>query len=76
MTVTEQQTLTVNEVAKILGLSRAGTYRAIESGEIPSIKIGNRILVATQAIEDMLARAGIRPVVCADCGSRNLKLAD
>ena len=51
-------TVTVDHAAKLLGLSRAGCYEAIHRREIPSLKIGKRILVPRVALERMLERAG------------------
>lgn len=47
-------TLTVEEAAEILGLSRAFAYEAVRRGEIPSIRIGRRILVPRAALERLL----------------------
>ncbi len=44
----------VEETAKILGLGRTATYQGIEKGEIPSIRIGKRILVPRAALERLL----------------------
>jgi excisionase family DNA binding protein len=44
----------VEEVARVLGLSRASAYRAVRSGQIPSIAIGRRVLVPTAALRKML----------------------
>ncbi|MFC1914961.1 helix-turn-helix domain-containing protein [Chloroflexota bacterium] len=38
-------TLTVKEVANLLGLSRVATYEAVRIGQIPSIGIGPRIII-------------------------------
>jgi excisionase family DNA binding protein len=38
-------TLTVEEAAALLGISRAFAYEAVRRGEIPSIRIGRRVLV-------------------------------
>jgi excisionase family DNA binding protein len=38
-------TYTIDEAAKILGISRNSAYAAAKSGEIPVIKIGKRKLV-------------------------------
>jgi len=38
-------TLSADEVAALLGLSRAKVYDAIRTGEIPSIRFGRRVLV-------------------------------
>ena len=37
--------LSVPDVAKVLGISRAGAYDLAHSKEFPSIKIGSRIIV-------------------------------
>ena len=46
--------LTVEEVQKLLRVSRGLTYQAIQRGEIPSIRIGRRILVPRMALDRML----------------------
>ena len=38
-------TLTVPEVAEVLGISRAGAYELARSAGFPSMRIGSRILV-------------------------------
>ncbi len=38
-------TLSVPEVAAVLGISRAGAYELVRSDSFPKIKIGNRIIV-------------------------------
>jgi len=37
--------LSVPDVAKVLGISRAGAYELAHSKEFPSMKIGNRIII-------------------------------
>jgi excisionase family DNA binding protein len=54
----ERLTLTVEEAAAMLGISRAGAYEAVQRGEIPSIKIGRRILVPRIALNKLV---GIDP---------------
>jgi excisionase family DNA binding protein len=51
-------TFTVDEAAALLGLSRNLAYAGVASGEIPSVKIGRRILVPRLALERLLAEAG------------------
>jgi excisionase family DNA binding protein len=55
--VTEPQklTLSVPEAAKLLGISRGLAYEAVRRGDIPSVKIGRKILVPRQRLERMLA---------------------
>ena len=54
----ERKTLTIQEVARILGVGRDQAYNAAKSGDIPSIRIGRRILVPRKAFERMLEEAG------------------
>ena len=50
-------TFTVQEAAQMLGLSRNSTYQGIETGEIPYVKVGKRILIPRHALQKMLAEA-------------------
>lgn len=54
----ERLTLTVNEVARLLGLSRGATYEAVRTGQIPSIRIGRRIIIPRVALVKLLEEAG------------------
>jgi excisionase family DNA binding protein len=46
------------EVAgKRLGLSRNAAYEAIARGDIPSVRVGKRILVPTRALDAMVDTA-------------------
>ena len=60
MTELEPQpiTYTVRETAKLLRMGINQTYEAIHTGEIPSVKIGQRIHVPRVALEKKLAEAG------------------
>ena len=51
---TQRLTLTVDEAAQALGLSRNSCYQAAETGAIPSIRIGKRILIPRFALEKLL----------------------
>jgi excisionase family DNA binding protein len=42
---TDRDTLTVKEAGTILGLGRTLAYEAVKRGEIPTIRVGGRILV-------------------------------
>ena len=50
----KRKTLTITEAAKILGIGRNQAYEAARRGEIPTIKIGRRILVPLAALERKL----------------------
>ncbi|MGH9169690.1 MAG: helix-turn-helix domain-containing protein [Acidimicrobiales bacterium] len=54
----QRLTLTVEEAASALGISRSFAYEAIAKGEIPCIRIGKRILVPKIALEKMMESAG------------------
>ncbi len=51
-------TLSVEETAEILGIGRNSAYEGVRTGEIPSIRIGKRILVPRLALERILENAG------------------
>jgi len=53
----EKLTYSVDEVAKLLGISRNSAFSAVQSGEIPSIRIGHRRLVPRLALERKLLAA-------------------
>ena len=46
--------LTIEEAGKLLGLGRSGTYEAARRGDIPTLKIGSRILVPKVALIKLL----------------------
>lgn len=47
-------TLSVEEVASLLGLGRTATYEAARRGEIPSRKLGRRVIVPVPALLEWL----------------------
>lgn len=46
---------TLTEVAALLRISRGSAYEAARRKEIPTIKIGRRLLVPTDALEKLLS---------------------
>jgi excisionase family DNA binding protein len=52
-----RQTLTVEETARILRISRNSAYEAVRTGEIPTIRIGKRVLVPIGGLEQLLGRS-------------------
>ena len=46
--------LTVPEVARALRISRASAYQAARTGELPTIRLGRRILVPRAALEKLV----------------------
>ena len=47
-------TLTVEEAAALLGISRNSAYEAVRRGEIPSVRIGGRIVIPRRRFLDWL----------------------
>ncbi len=47
-------TVTIDEAAVALGIGRNSAYAAARTGEIPTIKVGKRVLVPIGALEKML----------------------
>ena len=63
--MTERLTLTVAEAARLLGISRGACYEAIRVGQVPSIRIGRRVLVPRARFEafdgNRHTRDGVHP---------------
>jgi len=55
-------TITVEDAAKALGVNRNTAYTAIREGQIPTIRIGRRILISKVAFDRWLEEAGQKPV--------------
>ena len=51
---TERLVLSVEEARKLLRVGRGLMYDAIRRGEIPSIRVGRRILIPRAALHKML----------------------
>jgi len=47
-------TMTVEEAATALNISRSLAYEAARDGRIPTIRIGRRLLVSRRALEKLL----------------------
>lgn len=50
----DKLTLTTDEAADLLGISRSAAYNAVATGEIPSVRIGRRILIPRARLIEML----------------------
>ncbi len=50
----ERLTLTVEEASALLGISRAFAYELVARGELPSLRLGRRLLVPRRALEALL----------------------
>lgn len=52
----ERLCLTIDETAKLLGVSRNVAYEAARQGKIPTIRLSRRILVPKDALLKLLER--------------------
>ena len=50
-------TLSVDEAAALLGISRALAYELIARRELPSLRLGRRIVVPRRALEQLVEQA-------------------
>jgi len=49
-----QRTVTIEEAGRILGVGRSAAYSAAKAGEIPTIKVGRRLIVPVAKLRAML----------------------
>ena len=56
--MSEKLTYTIDEAARLLGISRNSAYEAARRGELPAIRLGRRILVPRSRLEAMLEQDG------------------
>lgn len=56
----DRLTLTVEEAAKVLGISRALAYELVARNEIPNLRLGRRIVVPRRALGEMVDRGSGR----------------
>ena len=52
-------TASVDEVAVLLGIGRRQAYEAVNRGDIPSIRLGKRILISTRVLQGILDAGSI-----------------
>ena len=55
-------TYSVEQVAKILGISRPLAFKAVHTGDIKAIRIGRRILIPKHVISEMLMNPDNLPI--------------
>lgn len=51
----DPRTITVEQAAAELGIGRNQAYEAVHAGQIPSIRIGRRILIPKEAFERLIS---------------------
>lgn len=57
----ESLTYTVDEVAALLGIARGKAYQHVRAGDIPSIRMGKRVLIPRDRFHAWLNRASEKP---------------
>jgi len=58
--VVSEQLLSVEEVARLTGLSRRSVYRAVEAGELVAYRLRNRVLVSETSYRTWLDTNRVR----------------
>lgn len=56
----DRLTLSIEEAASLLGISRALAYDLVRRGELPRLRLGRRVVVPRKALENFIE--GSRPV--------------
>jgi len=51
----ERLTLSVDEAAQVLGISRTTAYECVRTGELRAVRLGRRLVIPKAAIADLLA---------------------
>jgi excisionase family DNA binding protein len=54
MDINQPLTLTVEQTAKLLGIGRSTAYELVHTGDIPSLRLGRRIVVPVGAFAEFL----------------------
>jgi len=49
----ERLAVSVAEAAKMLGLSQRGIWNLIKSGELPTVRLGHRVLISVAMLRRM-----------------------
>ena len=53
MSARAAKTVTVQELAELLGISRNHAFRCVARGEIPSVRMGRRLLIPASFLEGL-----------------------
>lgn len=53
-----RMTVTVEEAAEMLGVSRSLAYKLVQRNELPSLRLGRRLVVPVRALERLVADDG------------------
>lgn len=59
MLTVHRLTYTVEEAARLFGISRGLAYELVKSGDLPAVRLGRRLVVPRMVVERLLAGAGV-----------------
>jgi excisionase family DNA binding protein len=65
----DRWTVTVEEAAEMLGISRSSAYECVHRGELQALRLGRRLVVPRSALEEMLGGAPGTATVTAETDS-------
>jgi len=51
-------TYTVDEAARLLGISRSHAYTCVKTGELPCLRFRRRIVIPAHSIDELLSSVG------------------
>lgn len=54
--VAGRATITVSEAAELIGVGRSAAYEAVRRGQLPTRRVGRKLLVPVPALLDWLSR--------------------
>lgn len=66
----ERLTLSVEEAANVLGISRAFAYELVARNELPVLRLGRRIVLPRKAVEAMVEQVSEIVLADRDCAAR------
>lgn len=55
----EPLTVSVVDAAQLLGISRALAYELVARGELPSVRLGRRVVIPRKALEALVEAPGV-----------------
>jgi len=55
----DRRTMTVEEAAHMLGISRSSAYECVRRGELRALRLGRRLVVPRDALEELLASSQV-----------------
>ena len=56
----KRRTYSVEEAAKVLGISRSTAYECVKAGEIPALRFRRRIVIPAHVVEQIMASVDVQ----------------